>query len=188
MPFYAGVAVLLASLYVVGGIVKIALPAVLQGGDVLGKPPVRPAEWTLAKLAMFAACGWAPAAVFFPQLASYVTPGWLAVLGAVLYAVGALGVVLAGRDLGMNLTAGLPRGNSALKTNGLYGISRNPIYTGLLFLVLGSALFAPHPVNWLAGALCVVLHHRIILAEEVFLARRFGSGWRVYRSTVRRYL
>ena len=55
-------------------------------------------------------------------------------------------------------------------------------------MVLSSAVLAPNPVNWLAGILCVGIHHRIILAEEKFLARRFGASWRNYRSTVRRYV
>ena len=42
----------------------------------------------------------------------------------------------------------------------------------------------------LAACLLVtaIVHHRIVLAEERFLERRFGRAWLDYRARVRRYL
>jgi len=36
--------------------------------------------------------------------------------------------------------------------------------------------------------IALTIHHKIILAEEVFLQSRFGEEWIRYRNNVRRYL
>jgi protein-S-isoprenylcysteine O-methyltransferase Ste14 len=188
MPSFPDALVVFAALFVVGGLVQTGLPIVLRGADVLGKAPIHPVPWVTAKLAMFTAGGWAPVAVLVPSLRWLNPPGMLSLVGAALYAFGALGIVLASRDLGDKaLKVGLPEGDTGLRTEGLYRLSRNPIYACGDMMVLSSAVLAPHPVNWLAGILCIAIHHRIILAEERFLDRRFGAEWRRYQTKAGRY-
>jgi Putative protein-S-isoprenylcysteine methyltransferase len=71
----------------------------------------------------------------------------LVLLGAVLAILGAVG-------LGPALTASpIPRPDARLVTSGVYGVVRNPIYTGLLvgglgLVVLGASVW--HIVTWVA--------------------------------------
>jgi len=66
--------------------------------------------------------------------------------------------------------------------------SRNPIYAGGYLLLVGCCLYCPHPVVIVSAALAVLVHHRIVLAEERLLERRFGRAWLAYRSRTPRYL
>jgi protein-S-isoprenylcysteine O-methyltransferase Ste14 len=78
---------------------------------------------------------------------------------------------------------------SSLQTDGIYGISRNPMYVGLLFVYLGIACFIG---NWwniiLFPFLLLVVQEYIIKREESYLGRAFGEKYRAYKSVVRRWL
>jgi Putative protein-S-isoprenylcysteine methyltransferase len=71
----------------------------------------------------------------------------LVLLGAVLAILGAVG-------LGPALTASpIPRPDARLVTSGVYGVVRNPIYTGLLVGGLGLVMFGAsvwHVLTWVA--------------------------------------
>jgi protein-S-isoprenylcysteine O-methyltransferase Ste14 len=54
--------------------------------------------------------------------------------------------------------------------------------------MIGSCVLVPHGANLASTAVALVLHHRIVLGEERFLAERFGQTWHEYQSRVRRYL
>lgn len=109
-------------------------------------------------------------------------------VAAGLALAGLLTVVAASRWLGRSLRIGLPRGPTQLRTGGLYRFSRNPIYLGVYLVALGGVLYTPHPVVVVSAIVTVWLHHRIVLAEERFLERRFGDDWREFRRRVPRYL
>ena len=79
--------------------------------------------------------------------------------------------------------------SSALVTHGPYYFSRNPIYIGLVFALIGVGLamgtiapFAVVPIFiWL-------IHRRFILPEEAMLERTFGAAYAEYERQVRRWL
>jgi protein-S-isoprenylcysteine O-methyltransferase Ste14 len=91
----------------------------------------------------------------------------------VLVLTGAAVAVLGATGLGPALTASpIPRKNASLVTNGIYGVVRNPIYTGLLvgglgLVVFGSSLW--HIVTWLA--LLVLLAAKARWEERMLRAR-----------------
>lgn len=76
-----------------------------------------------------------------------------------------------------------------LVVHGLYRFSRNPMYVGVLTVILGHALLFRSPV--VAGYLVVValaFHLRVVRYEEPTLARQFGADFAAYRSRVPRWL
>lgn len=78
---------------------------------------------------------------------------------------------------------------TALVTSGLYGLSRNPIYIGLVACHLAVALLADS--LWiLAGVpvVALVLDRGVILREETYLEDKFGEDYRNYKSKVRRWI
>jgi len=87
-----------------------------------------------------------------------------------------------------SLRVGLAQEDTALRTTGVYSFSRNPMLLGLYLMALGSALYVQCPINWILVIIAVTVHHKIILAEEVFLQSRFGEQWIRYRQNVPRYL
>lgn len=76
----------------------------------------------------------------------------------------------------------------ALVTNGIYAVSRNPIYVAFGLVLLGQFLVFP---NWVmlgyVAAGCWLLH-RQVLREEDFLSNQYGQEFAEYCHRVRRYL
>ena len=78
---------------------------------------------------------------------------------------------------------------SRLVITGLYRYSRNPMYVGVLLVLLGSAVAWRSRSVWIYfGAMCLVFHLRIVLGEEPWLAARYGDQWNQYRRTVSRWI
>ena len=111
-------------------------------------------------------------------------------------AVGAAGLVagvgvatVAALELGAELTpAVVPRPGSSLRTGGLYALSRNPLYAGLLVASAGAVLLRGRLTTVLAAAgLGVVLHVKA-REEEQALVERFGADYETYRARVPRLL
>lgn len=154
---------------------------------LLGRSPIHPVLFIAAKALLAPPClflahgalGFAQSTLAFPRLAPFA---------AAAVGVGLAMVAVSIRQLGDSTRVGLPDGPTEFKTHGLYRYSRNPIYTGLFLACVGSCMLVPHWANIGASFGAVLLHHRIVLAEERFLEGRFGEAWRHYRARVRRYL
>lgn len=78
---------------------------------------------------------------------------------------------------------------TSLVTGGLYRFTRNPMYLGMLMILLGAALKfgsigALLPVPFFP----LVMQQRFIIPEERFLLETFGDEYRAYRQQVRRWL
>ena len=72
---------------------------------------------------------------------------------------------------------------------GLYRLTRNPMYIGVLVLVFGWALYLQAP--FLAGYLILLalgFHIRIIRPEEPWLDSQFGPAWHAYKASVPRWV
>lgn len=76
-----------------------------------------------------------------------------------------------------------------LVVSGLYRITRNPMYVGMAFLLLGWCLYLGDVIAFLAIALFVVsMNHLQIKAEESALQDNFGDDYLRYTQRVRRWL
>ena len=75
-----------------------------------------------------------------------------------------------------------------LVVRGLYRYTRNPMYAGVLCLILGQAVTLPSlPLLFYAGVLFVTFHLFVLLYEEPKLTKMFGESYRNYRHTVPRW-
>ena len=75
-----------------------------------------------------------------------------------------------------------------LRTAGLFSISRNPIFLGLLLTLLGFFLLLPNGLTLLflvAGYLLIQIQIRL---EEEFLEKQHGASYQSYKQQVRRFL
>jgi protein-S-isoprenylcysteine O-methyltransferase Ste14 len=83
-----------------------------------------------------------------------------------------------------------PHGStSQLVTSGVYRFSRNPIYLGLLLIVIGLPLY--FGLYWgivLSPLFIFLMNHLVIQHEELYLERKFRDAYTDYRSRVRRWL
>ena len=72
---------------------------------------------------------------------------------------------------------------------GLYRYVRNPMYVGVITLVVGWSVLLTSPfLMCYALILAVVFHVRVLTNEEPWLQSQFGSEWERYRSEVGRWL
>lgn len=76
---------------------------------------------------------------------------------------------------------------TALRERGLHAICRNPIYVGSWLALAGMTLWHPSVVLAVTCLGAGYAMHRLVLAEEAFLAARFGARWTAYCARVRRY-
>lgn len=76
-----------------------------------------------------------------------------------------------------------------LVVRGLYRYVRNPMYLGVLLVLIGEAVLfrAPALLSYIAIWLLVV-HLFVLLYEEPNLRRRFGADYLRYRARVRRWI
>ena len=91
-------------------------------------------------------------------------------------------------DLGKSTRLGLPIKKTSLKTNGLYNISRNPMYVGFNLMTIASVFFTLNWIISILGIYSILIYHMIILAEENFLSSRFDEDYINYTKKVRRYI
>jgi len=78
---------------------------------------------------------------------------------------------------------------STLCTGGPFRYSRNPIYVGDWFILLGTSLLLG--TGWpllFAPLIWALLRYGVIRHEEAHLEARFGDDYRAYRARVRRWL
>ena len=78
---------------------------------------------------------------------------------------------------------------ATLVTSGLCAFTRNPMYVSLALLAIAFALFLN---TWWAVLLRVptllIVQQLVIVPEERYLARRFGTEYEAYTRRVRRWL
>ncbi|HLT92892.1 MAG TPA: isoprenylcysteine carboxylmethyltransferase family protein [Woeseiaceae bacterium] len=125
---------------------------------------------------------YAPVATAIPRPWSF--------LGVGMVVLGLLMVVLPAAMFKARGTAIKPFDEStALIEDGLYAFSRNPIYLGMIVLVLGVAVWLGSATPFVAPVLLwAILRFRFIPVEEAMLERTFGERYRAYKARVRRWL
>lgn len=105
--------------------------------------------------------------------------------GIAVLPVATLGTMWARVALGrMWSSAAVARRNHELRTNGPYGITRHPIYTGVLTMLAGTALtegLGRWTVLFVAVTILLVRKAR---TEERLLAAKFGATYRSYQQRV----
>jgi protein-S-isoprenylcysteine O-methyltransferase Ste14 len=75
-----------------------------------------------------------------------------------------------------------------LVTNGLYRVTRNPVYVGMLLMQIGLAVAC---TSWLYLLLTIVLSillNAILSAEERYCLYRYGDGYQKYKNKTPRWI
>jgi protein-S-isoprenylcysteine O-methyltransferase Ste14 len=102
--------------------------------------------------------------------------------------IGLLFSILSIINLGTSTRLGLPSEDTVLKTNGLYKLSRNPMYLGFNLVTISSMIYTLNIWIILLGIYSIIVYHLIILGEEKFMQTRFGEKYIDYKRKTRRYL
>jgi protein-S-isoprenylcysteine O-methyltransferase Ste14 len=121
--------------------------------------------------------------VFLPKFFGYVLGGIFCVFG--------LGIIFVVRSKMAKVETNIEpwKPTTAILSDGVYKISRNPVYVGLIFIYLG-IVFLFNSL-WILPPLILVvfvMHHGVILREEKYLEQKFGAEYLNYKEKVRRWI
>jgi len=151
--------------------------------DGVQKPRLYPLVWLLiALLVIYLLDRWLPVAGLLPPP--------LHRIGALIMLPGILILLHSGASFIKAKTGLLPFSDATtLVTGGLYRYTRNPMYLGMVFFLLGVALFlgslsALIPV----AAFAWIIDRQFIRDEEIFLTGIFGDEYKEYKKRVRRWI
>lgn len=138
---------------------------------------------------LFAVAMWL-AARWLPALALDLS--WRHALGGIVAGAGILLVMSAGysfRKARTTVNPTKPDTSSTVVATGIYRVSRNPMYLGVLFVLAGWALFLSHALPFLFLPAFVAYMNRFQIApEERALHAKFGVEYESYKINVRRWL
>jgi protein-S-isoprenylcysteine O-methyltransferase Ste14 len=110
-------------------------------------------------------------------------------IGLALLAAALIWVLIAQVQMGDSWRIGIDeKTDSPLVYHGLFGVSRNPIFFGMLVMLVGLLFTIPTAATLIVTLLGFVLIHIQVRLEEPFLLDKYGEAYRVYQKRVRRWL
>ena len=114
--------------------------------------------------------------------------GWY--LGGFAIVIGLILLVHAGGMFKAADTDLIPFQNvSTLVTDGVYRVTRNPMYLGMTLVLLGTAItVGAFSALFVAPIFMLIIQLRFIKPEEAMLRELFGEKFDVYCSNVRRWI
>lgn len=120
---------------------------------------------------------------------SWLNSTWLMGIGLGLLVVALVWVLVAQIQMGDSWRIGIDeQTKSPLVQHGLFGISRNPIFLGMIIMLMGLLLTVPTAATLAVTLLGIVLIHIQVRLEEPFLLEKYGETYRAYRGRVRRWI
>lgn len=125
----------------------------------------------------------------------YVMPVWyiesqaLQVLGLVLLHISLAWIIYAQFEMGKSWRIGIDTENETkLVTNGIFSISRNPIFLGMISSILAIFLIIPNIITFSVLLLSYFIIQIQVRMEEEFLINQHGEVYKSYKQKVRRWL
>ena len=114
---------------------------------------------------------------------------WLAI-GLVLVGMAlAIMGVLAFKKAQTTVNPHTPEKSASLVTNGIYHYTRNPMYLGMLLVLLGWAFYLSNFAALLVLPIFIIYMSRFqIQPEERFMKQKFSDEYQIYMTKVRRWL
>src|ERR1044071_2701900 len=126
----------------------------------------------------------------FPDLTAFYA-GRLFIVGAVSFI--AVGIIVAGvlefRRAKTTVDPVHPEEASVIVDTGIYGVTRNPMYLGILLLLAAGGAFLANAVPPAGPVLFVLYMNRFQIGpEERALTQVFGDPYRAYLARVSRWI
>ena len=132
---------------------------------------------------------------FGKEMYTYLLPFWylesplVQQIGWGLLIISLLVVWIAQTQMSTSWRIGIDEENKTkLVTHGLFSISRNPIFLGIMIANLGLLMVIPNAFTLLIVSLSWVSMNTQIRMEETFLKKEFGDDFYNYMGKVRRWI
>jgi protein-S-isoprenylcysteine O-methyltransferase Ste14 len=133
--------------------------------------------------------------LFYPAGLQYFAPfTWLEISGIKItgYAIihlALLWIVIAQVQMSNSWRVGIDHSAKAeLKTNGLFSVSRNPMFLGMLITLTGIFLIFPNAITLLTLVSSILLFQVQVRLEEEYLYKTHGEDYATYSNKVGRWL
>lgn len=131
----------------------------------------------------------------WPEVYRYAAPiewlehTWLKWTGIALLLLSLVWTVMAQAQMGESWRIGIDQQHrTSLVRSGVFGISRNPIFLGMMLTLLGLFFVIPNALTLLAFVMGVVLIQIQVRLEEEFLTKAHGVEYEQYKRQVRRWI
>lgn len=125
--------------------------------------------------------------LFYPKALHYFAPfAWLEIAflnyaGFALIHLALLWIVIAQVQMSNSWRVGIDHSaKTELKTNGLFSISRNPVFLGMLITLAGVFLILPNAITLLVFVSSTLLFQVQTRLEEEYLAKTHGESYLNY--------
>jgi len=132
---------------------------------------------------------------FLPSTYQYLVPipwldhSWIRSAGVVLLVLSLAWTILAQRQMGESWRIGIDSAHQTrLVQTGVFNISRNPIFLGIIVTLFGLLLAVPNAITLLVFVLGVVLVNIQVRLEEGHLKTIHGADYAGYSRRVRRWI
>jgi protein-S-isoprenylcysteine O-methyltransferase Ste14 len=113
----------------------------------------------------------------------------LKMLGLVLIHVSLLWIAIAQYQMSNSWRIGIDEKNKTdLVTKGIFSLSRNPIFLGMIISVLGIFLIIPNALSFFTAIATYFIIHIQIRLEEAFLQGQHGEEYLMYKKKTRRLI
>lgn len=133
--------------------------------------------------------------LFFPDTLQYCAPfTWLEItllklVGFILIHLALIWIIIAQVQMSNSWRVGIDLNTKTeLKTKGLFSVSRNPVFLGMLITLLGIFLILPNAITMLTLFTTILLFQVQVRLEEEYLRRTQGDVYLTYFKSVRRWL
>ena len=132
---------------------------------------------------------------FFTEGVKYLLPIWylekpiLQIIGLIILFVALVWIAIAQHQMSNSWRIGIDeKHKTRLVTEGVFSISRNPIFLGMLSTLLGLFLVIPNAITFMVlitGFISVQIQVRL---EEEFLLKTHGEAYKNYSSKTKRWI
>lgn len=133
--------------------------------------------------------------LFYPEGLQYFAPfTWLEIsilkyTGFAFIHLALLWIIVAQVQMSSSWRVGIDHSaRTELKTNGLFSISRNPVFLGMLVTLTGIFFILPNAITLLVASASVMLFQVQVRLEEEYLSKTHANTYIVYCKKVRRWI
>ena len=113
----------------------------------------------------------------------FIIAGWVLIFINLVFGIPALLTFFKSKNTLITI-----KPSSSLQTGGIYSVSRNPMYCGLMFLYAGLCLITGNVWTIIfIVPLAIIINNYVIKREENYLNRKYGDSFLNYCKDVRRW-
>lgn len=133
--------------------------------------------------------------LFYPEGLQYFAPfTWLEIsilkyTGFAFIHLALLWIIVAQVQMSNSWRVGIDHSaKTELKTNGLFSVSQNPVFLGMLVTLAGIFFILPNAITLLVATVSVMLFQVQVRLEEEYLSKTHANTYIVYCKKVRRWI